>query len=423
MECQSYSAPSDLSAPDLSRIELRSRAEAIKFALKHAGLTLTQLSALSGDRFGKASPYVLPPTFLQKLISGVTPHVCQIAALSVITPHRFADWMSAFSFDLSQIPRLQVQLHREHTVLVTPVETDPHRAAARTPATYSIPETRTRSRFRAATNHLDHLYLYAKIGTADNPTFPDLVPGSIVRVDTRSKGFAGFSDDARSGPIYLVERVGGLTCCRVKQVDDRHILLLSRQSAQSLIPLRLDEEARILGTVDTELRPTDDTQAHNATADSGSTASRLRRSSQTTPNLCALLQASRERSGLTFRSAHDISISVAQALHNQHYAISVGLLSDYETMETAPRHTAKIITLCILYGIDFFQYLRCAGVQYDNSLKSPLPARTEALKAKRALTWPTGLKGRTDFPLSIVEAQNEAIQGFSRRRIALCDYS
>src|SRR5882672_9690626 len=415
MECQSYSAPSDLSAPDLSRIELRSRAEAIKFALKHAGFTLTELSALSGDRFGKASPYVLPPTFLQKLISGVTPHVCQIAALSVITPHRFADWMSAFSFDLSQIPRLQVQLHRERTVLVTPVETDPHRAAARTPATYSIPETRTRSRFRAATNHLDHLYLYAKIGTADNPTFPDLVPGSIVRVDTRSKGFAGFSDDARSGPIYLVERVGGLTCCRVKQVDDRHILLLSRQSPQSSFPLKLGEEARILGTVDTELRPTQATQSHEATLDSGSTASLLRRSSQTTPRLCALLQTSRERSGLTFRSAHNISLRVAQALHDKHYAISIGLLSDYETISTAPRHTAKIMALCILYGIDFFQYLGCAGIQYDNSLKLPLPERTTTLKTKRPLTWPTVQKGRTDFPRSIVEAQTEAIRSFSRR--------
>jgi hypothetical protein len=238
-------------------------------------------------------------------------------------------------------------------------------------------------------------------------------------VDTRSRGFAGFGDDPTSGPIYLVERVGGLTCCRVKQVDDRHILLLSRLSAESSIPLRLDEEARILGTVDTELRPTIATPAHNATADSGSTSSLLRRNSQTAPKLCALLRTSRERSGLTFRSAHDISIRVAQALHDKHYAISIGLLSDYETIETAPRHIAKIMTLCILYGIDFFQYLRCAGIQYDNSLKSPLPARTSTQKATRPLTGPPRQKGRTDFPLSIVEAQNEAIRSFSRRRIAV----
>jgi hypothetical protein len=418
MECQPCLSaadlpPTDLSPIDPSPIDPRSRAAAIKSALKQAGLTLTQLSALSSDRFGKASPYFLPPTFLHKLVTRVTPHVCQIAALSVITPHGFADWMSAFGFDLSQIPRLQVQLHREHTVLVTPVETDTHGSAVRTPAIDSVPQTRT------VTNNPDHLYLYAKIGTADSPAFPELVPGSIVRVDTRSKGFAGFSDDAGSGPIYLVERVGGLTCCRVKQVDDRHILLLSRQSAQSSFPLKLDEEARILGTVDTELRPTEATQAHNATADSGSTASLLNRNSQNTPKLCALLKKSRERSGLTFRSAHDISISVAQALRDKHYAISIGLLSDYETISSAPRHTAKIMTLCILYGIDFFRYLRCAGIQYDNSLKSPLPARTGAQKAKQPLTWPAFQKGRTDFPRSIVEAQTQAIRSFSWRRIAV----
>jgi len=73
------------------------------------------------------------------------------------------------------------------------------------------------------------------------------------------------------------------------------------------------------------------------------------------------------------------------------------------------------MALCILYGIDFFQYLGCAGIQYDNSLKLPLPERTTTLKTKRPLTWPTVQKGRTDFPRSIVEAQTEAIRSFARR--------
>jgi len=145
------------------------------------------------------------------------------------------------------------------------------------------------------------------------------------------------------------------------------------------------------------------------------TASLLRRNSQRVPKLCALLRASRERSGLTFRSAHEISISVAQALHDKHYAISIGLLSDYETIDTPPRHTAKIMTLCILYGIDFFQYLNCAGIQYDNSWKSPMQTTTRTLRAIPPLAWAAGQKGRTDFPLSLVEAQNEVIQSFSRR--------
>jgi len=328
--------------------------------------------------------------------------------------------MTAFCLDLAQIPRLQIRLHRERTVLVTPVETDTNRVSSWTIA--KCPAARTGASLRSAAtppNRLDEPYLYAKIGTADNPTFPELLPGSIVRVATRNKGFAGFSTDSNSGPIYLVERVGGLTCCRVRRLDHLHIQLLSRQSAQSSFPLRLDEEARILGRVETELRPNQALHVSTSAADSGMSNSLLRRTSQNVPKLCTLLKISRERSGLTFRSAHDLSTSVAQALHDKHYAISIGLLSDYETIGTPPRHTAKIMTLCILYGIDFFQYLNCADIQYDDSWKSPMPTTTWTQNATPPLAWTTGQKRRTDFPLSLVEAQNEAIQGFSRRRIAV----
>jgi hypothetical protein len=410
MACQSY----------LPLIDKRTRCIHIKRVIKSAGFTLTQLSAITADRYGRASPYFIPPTFLYKLAAAVTPSVCQIAALSVITSHRFTDWMTAFGFDLAQIPRLQVRLHRERTVLVTPFETDTNRVFSRTIA--NCPAARTSAPLRSAAtppDRTDEPYLYAKIGTADNPTFPELLPGSIVRVVTRNKGFASFSTDSNNGPIYLVERVGGLTCCRVKRLDDRHILLLSRQSAQSLFPLRLDEEARILGRVETELRPSQAPRVSAYTADSGMTTSLLRRTSENVPKLCSLLQIFRERSGLTFRSAHDLSTSVAQALHDKHYAISIGLLSDYETIDTPPRHTAKIMTLCILYGIDFFQYLNCADIQYDDSWKLPMPTTTCTQNSNQPLAWTTGQKRRTDFPLSLVEAQNEAIQSFSRRRMAV----
>ena len=414
MACQSYLPP----------IDQRTRSKQIKRVLKSAGFTLAQLSARSRDQYGRASPYFVPPTFLYKLLTGVTPHVCQIAALSAITRHRFTDWMTAFGFDLAQIPRLQVRLHRERTVLVTPVEMDTNGMVSQTTATCPVARTGTPLRSAATPltrldERLDEPYLYARIGTANNPTFPELLPGSIVRVDTRNKGFGSFSADANSGPIYLVERVGGLTCCRVRRLDDRQILLLSGQSTQSSFPLRLGEEARILGRVDHELRPSQVTHVSNSGADSGMTTSLLRRNSQSASRLCALLQSSRERSGLTFRSAHNISVSVAQALHDKHYAISIGLLSDYETIDTPPRHIAKIMTLCILYGIDFFHYLNCAGIQYDDSWKSPMPTTTFTFKAIPPVAWPTGQKSRTDFPLSLVEAQKEVIQSFSRRGIAL----
>src|ERR1700680_2009701 len=98
------------------------RVRSVANILRQSGYTVTRLSTGTGKRHGSRSPYFIPPTFLYKLRSGVTPHVCQIVALSESTGYRFVDWMRMFGFDLLQIPRLQVQLHTERTVLVTPIE-------------------------------------------------------------------------------------------------------------------------------------------------------------------------------------------------------------------------------------------------------------------------------------------------------------
>src|SRR6267154_6326554 len=165
----------DLSS-DLSSIDLRRRAAEIKCALKSAGLTLSQVSALTIRRYGKSSPYFLPPTFLHKLVAGVTPHICQIAAISAITRCRLTDWMRAFGFDLPQIPRLQVRLHRERTVLITPVERERNAQIAGPYETATIADANHFSGFRSSIPLIpvDELYLYAKIGTSDSPAFPEL---------------------------------------------------------------------------------------------------------------------------------------------------------------------------------------------------------------------------------------------------------
>src|SRR5713226_8215764 len=98
------------------------RVRSVANILSQSGFTVTQLSLGTGKRYGNRSHYFVPPTLLYKLRSGVTPHVCQIVALSESTGYRFVDWMRMFGFDLHEIPRLQVQLHSECTVLITPVE-------------------------------------------------------------------------------------------------------------------------------------------------------------------------------------------------------------------------------------------------------------------------------------------------------------
>jgi predicted PolB exonuclease-like 3'-5' exonuclease len=41
-------------------------------------------------------------------------------------------------------------------------------------------------------------------------------------------------------------------------------------------------------------------------------------------------------------------------------------------MDRFPRHIAKIISLCVVYGIDFWQLMKAGGSQIDDSGKAPL---------------------------------------------------
>jgi len=292
MACQFHLPPGNL----------RRRAGEIKLALKHAGLTLAQISDLTGHQYGKTSPYFLPPTFLYKLAMGVTPHVCQIAALSTITRRRFSDWMADFGFDLTQIPHSQMQMQRKPTLLVTP-----------------------------------------KLSS----------------------------------------------------------------------PLEIGEQERTPGRVDTELGGGWDGYDPASTVNSGATASLLYRNSRSAPKLCILLRAYRERTGLTFRSAHNMSVRIAQELRDKHCAISIGLLSDYEATDTPPRHVSKIMTLCIIYGIDFFQYLSCAGIRYYDARESQI---------RSPLAWPTRQENQIELPASLIaaeNAENKDIPSFSPRSIAV----
>ena len=133
---------------------------------------IARLSAATRDRFGIGSSYFIPPTFLCKLRNGITPHVCQVAALSESTGYRFVDWLRFFGFDLHQIPRLQMRLHTQRTVLVTPVESG---------RDFFLPQVSSRSRkpfqVRIVLDYRGSRYLFAKIGSRDAEIYPRLSAG------------------------------------------------------------------------------------------------------------------------------------------------------------------------------------------------------------------------------------------------------
>ena len=314
-------------------------------------------SDLTGMRYGKGTPYYVPPTFLYKIRNGITPHVCQLVALSQVTGRSFSDWMNLCGFDLRLILPLQLEVHSERTALITPAHTVSPHDFSFVPGSLKIERS--------------DRYLFVKIGSADNVVYPKLLSGSVVRAD-RCYSPQVCTGERADELLWLVEHPGGLACCHVKRIDNEHIVLLPSRSPLSAWPLRLSREARILGLIDIELRPLRAQQF-------GSTyrpmkADRLAtipRGSQTM-SLSGLLRSSRARAGLTLRAAHQKTVRVAQLLQNPAYRIPLGLLSDYEAIDRLPRHIAKIISLCVVYGIDFWQLMQAGGSQIDDADKAPL---------------------------------------------------
>src|ERR1700730_11961844 len=233
------------------------RAESIRNILSQEGRTITQLSAATRRRYGSNSSYFVPATFLYQLRSGVTPHVCQIVALSESTGYRFVDWLRMFGFDLQQIPRLQMRLHPQRTTLVTPIEDGfepflprPSLALGFARGGSSAPG------FGRGAWSARRRYLFAKIGSSDAAVCPGLLPGSIVRVDRYyAHRVRGLDRASMSHLLWLVELPGGLVCSQVRWIDDRQIVLQPSRPPWGSWPLHLPTEARILGLADTNTRP------------------------------------------------------------------------------------------------------------------------------------------------------------------------
>ncbi len=215
-------------------------ADRIKQLLVRAGLTASRASALTRVRYGVDTPYFIPPTFLYKQRTGITPHICQVVALSELTGYRFADLMSLFGFNLKLILPLQLEIHNERTAIVTPS----HPLGTRN--TTSLPEN-------LSLRKPDRRYFFAKVGCRDNVVFPKLFPGSVVRADRRYAPEISGSDRTKD-LLWLVEHPGGLACCHVQRLDARQIVLLPNRPPLTAWPLQLSKEARILGLIDLEFR-------------------------------------------------------------------------------------------------------------------------------------------------------------------------
>jgi hypothetical protein len=375
--------------PTLPAVNDYERSRGIVAELRHLlaskGLTVNKVSKETERLFGAHSSYFIPHNFCHNLDEKKTsPNVCQIFALSKITGYRMVDWFELFGFNLRQIPRLQMLLHTDHTTLlcsriydseqqvrwpVFPVMANPFQWTAPVLSHLQIQGKLSAGRIESAKRKE---FLYVKVGTDDAFAYPELLPGSIVRVDPSRSQLLSPNESPRR-PLYLVEHIHGLTCCPVDLLDSSRILLRSLSLPYEQLELKLDSQARILGTVDGEIRRIRGVPAPNVASNGKVPSNESRGTLSHTGSLSGLLRTSRQTSNLHFREAHDLSLRVAEFFGNNNYAIAVGSLSDFEANEEAPRHIEKIISLCIIYGIDFWSFLKTAKVPVEDAGKAPMP--------------------------------------------------
>jgi hypothetical protein len=341
------------------------RIERIRTILWETGYTAAQLSIVTARLYGR-SAYFIPPTFLYKLKCGISPQICQIAALSIL------------GFDLHQIPRLQLRLHSERTVLVTPIEFGTAPCSPTPPDEVRAPPMNTGPTLSSDKNCRS---LYVKIGDRDALASPGLKPGSVVRVDPGFRQpIRGASEASARNLLWLVEQSNGLTCCRVRWVEDQQIVLLPNRPPWGCWPLRVPAEARILGVVDMGFRPAQEV-AMQPRARPEKIEPRLP-CRKPAMKFSDLLRVSRCRAGLTFREAHRLTRVIASLQENPDYSVALGLLSDYEAVGRLPRHIAKIISLCVVFCMDIREVLEVAGVAIDDSGKMPLMVHEPSLQAR-----------------------------------------
>jgi len=236
-------------------------AERVRSVLASKHLTLSQISQLSAARFGRSSPYFLPHTLYHEFRLGTfSPSLHQLFALSQISGYWFSDWLRVLGCDLEDIPRLQVLSPSRRTMLLDSslVDADAwipwfRNRARGSPAPPIAPlaqllELTAPRRLRFLSEIGNGGFLYVKIGREDALAFPDLIPGSIVRVNPRfSNGCIPKTNGATSTQIFLIEHNKGLFCCRLRVVEKGIIVPIGTSLSYAQVDLRVPREARLVG--------------------------------------------------------------------------------------------------------------------------------------------------------------------------------
>jgi hypothetical protein len=348
-------------------------ADRVRRVLALRGLSLHQVSAISARIYGSDSPSHVPHTLYHSLAESAEfgPSLEQTCALSRITNFRIENWLTVLGIDLERIAEIEAALPLKRTRVIRPAcdricfetsgiaelkETYPFRGAYLTPQLL-------RGRNGGPHPVVKCGPVFARIGSEDAFAWPELLPGSIVRV-VPEPDHAEISPGPGAPPLRLIEHERGLWCGRFHLSADSILYAAAPELAYAQTALRIPQEALIVGVVDMEIR-----WLHRFPPPTVPEAfSRYRNPAPLNRQLAgvgALLRKSRARAGLTLEGASLLSREVSLHLGHPQYRVAPSTLSEYEAQSEPPRHLEKLVTLCVLYGIRLLDLVAAAGTVLD----------------------------------------------------------
>jgi hypothetical protein len=360
-----------------------SRAAFVRSIFATRGLSLAEVCRRSQALFKSDRRLWVSPAMYDELQETTySPSFPQVYSLSVVTEYRLVDWLRVFGFSLDAAVRLQLSLPARQTC-----ELDPHVYDATAEVSWfeesKSPDLgdvvtplsrwlagRVKTRIDSLTESLSTPFRYFKIGMNDAYAYPDLLPGSIVRVDPRPTTEKDFPA-AHTHRLFAIEHGRGILCARLRPVGDGRVTVCPQSVAYPPIELKLGSDARLLGLVDFEFR-------RLAKPEPPSLSSKTARSWMPAPlgeplTLGQHLQRARIRAGLSFQNASDRTRSIARTLRDTRYFCAPSALSNMEAGDSLPRHIHKLIALTATYCVPLPTLLAAIGMPIDQTGGEPMP--------------------------------------------------
>lgn len=355
--------------------------ERIRTLLAAAGITLHGASVESARIYEIGSPYRIPHTLYNSLTASPVfrPSVHQVAALSRISGYRFEDWLLALDFDLHRLAAAASLLPAKRTRIIDTSfeifgyvlpdlarwENSPN---AVVPFSALLKQRALQVQIQSGCARRS---LFARLGTEDAFAYPELLPGSIVRVNAETfRNHEAAPTQPRR--LLLIQHEQGYWCGRFDISAAGHVRVAASEMAYAQALLATPAEARVVGAVDMEFRwPL----RHEAPVVPQALAGfRQPQPFAAHRSLGALLRQARLNAGLTLTEASRLSRRIASFLHDKQYAIAQSTLADLEAANNPPRHLQKILMLCVAYGVRISDFLAAADVPLVNLGKNVAPA-------------------------------------------------